>query len=76
MRISQVENCESSPEVAQVLEGLQECLLDCVFGIFRVVQDVLGDSEKFAVVSLYELLESSNIPILASVDKLQVSACR
>jgi len=51
-------------------------MLNRVFGIFRVMQDVLGDSEKFAVVSLYELLESSNIPILASVDKLQVSACR
>jgi hypothetical protein len=37
---------------------------------------VLGDSVEPAVVSLYELLESSNIPVLAGVDKLQVIVCR
>jgi hypothetical protein len=37
--------------------------------------DALSDSEKFAIVSLYELLESDNIPILASLDKIQVIIC-
>ena len=36
---------------------------------------LLGNSEKFAIVSLYELLESSNIPVLAGMDKIQVIAC-
>jgi hypothetical protein len=39
------------------------------------MRDVLGDSKKFAIVSLYELLERSNIPILAGMDKIQVIAC-
>ena len=39
------------------------------------MRDVLGDSKEFAIVSLYELLESSNIPILAGMDKIQVIAC-
>jgi len=47
-----------------------------VFGIFPVMRDVLGDSEEFAIVSLYQLLESSDIPILAGMDKIQVIACR
>jgi len=51
-----------------VLEGLQEGLLNRVFGIFPVMRDVLGESEQFAIVSLYELLESSDIPILAGMD--------
>jgi hypothetical protein len=41
---------------------------------FAITGDGLRDSEKSAVVSLYELLESSNNPILASVDKIQVVA--
>src|ERR1700731_4236568 len=36
----------------------------------------LSDSEKSAIVSLYELLESRNIPILAGVDKIQIIVCR
>jgi hypothetical protein len=36
---------------------------------------VLSDSEEFAIVSLYELLESSNVPILAGMDKIQVIVC-
>jgi hypothetical protein len=59
-----------------VLEGLQEGLLNRVFGIFPIMRDVLGDSEEFAIVSLYQLLESSNIPILAGMDEIQVIACR
>ena len=58
-----------------MLEGLQEGLLNHVFGIFPIVRDVLGNSEEFAIVSLYELLESSNIPILAGMDKIQLIAC-
>jgi hypothetical protein len=56
--------------LAQVLEGLQKGLLNRVLGILRVVRDALSDSEKFAIVSLYELLESSNISILAGMDKI------
>jgi hypothetical protein len=41
------------------------------------MDDVLGDSEEFAIVSSYELLESSNIPIFAGMDKdkIKVIAC-
>jgi hypothetical protein len=58
-----------------MLEGLQKGLLNRVLGIFGVMRDVVGDSEKFAIVSLYELLESSYIPILAGMDKIQVIVC-
>jgi hypothetical protein len=34
--------------------------------------DALSDSEKFAIVPLYELLESGHTSILASLDKIQV----
>jgi hypothetical protein len=51
-----------------VLEGLQKGLLNRVLGIFPVMRDTLSDSEKFAIVSLYELLEGGNIPILAGMD--------
>ena len=56
-----------------MLEGLQEGFLNRVFGIFPVMRDVLGDPKEFAIVSLYQLLESSNIAILAGVDKIQVT---
>jgi hypothetical protein len=62
--------------LAQVLEGLQKGFLNRVLGIFSVMRDVVGDSEKFAIVSLYELFESSYIPILAGMDKIQVIVCR
>jgi len=61
--------------LAQVLKRLKEGFLNRVLGIFRVMRDALSDSKKFAIVSLYELLESGNIPILAGVDKIQVAAC-
>jgi len=70
MRISQVENWGIFSECGQVLEGTQERFLDRVFGIFPVMRDGLRDSEKSAVVSLYELLESGKIPFLGSVDKI------
>jgi hypothetical protein len=38
------------------------------------MRDALSDSEKLAIVFLYELLESGNIAVLASVDKIQVIA--
>jgi hypothetical protein len=56
--------------LAQILEGLKKGLLNCVLGIFPVMRDAVSDSEKFAIVSLYELLESGNITILAGVDKI------
>src|ERR1700685_4196051 len=40
------------------------------------MRDALSDSEKFAIVSLYELFESGNISIFAGMDKIQVVACR
>ncbi len=43
-------------------------LLNCVLRIFPVVRDALSNSEEFAIVSPYELLESGNIPILGGVD--------
>jgi len=57
------------------LEGLQKGLLNRVLGIFSVMRDVVGDSKKFAIVSLHELFESSNISILAGMDKIQVIVC-
>ncbi len=74
MRTSQVRELGIFSEVAQVLIGLQECLLDGVFRIFPVVNYVLGDSEQFAIVAFYELLEGRNIPILAGMDKIEVIA--
>jgi len=62
-------------EFAQVLKSLQESFLDCILGIFSVMRNALSDSVKFAIVSLYELLEGRNISILAGVDKMQVVAC-
>jgi hypothetical protein len=35
----------------------------------------VSDWEKFAIVLLYELLESANISILASLDKIKVIIC-
>jgi hypothetical protein len=61
-------------EFPQILKGFQERFLDRIFGVFPVTGNGLGDSEKSAVVSLYELLEGGNIPFLASVDKIQVVA--
>jgi hypothetical protein len=57
-----------------VLEGLQKGFLDHVLGIFRVTSDTLGNSEEFAIVSLYQLLESSYIPVLAGSDKVQIAS--
>jgi hypothetical protein len=57
--------------LAQVLEGFKKSLLNCVLGILPVMRDAVSDSEKFAIVSL----ESVNIPILASLDKIQVIIC-
>jgi hypothetical protein len=39
------------------------------------MRDALSNSEEFAIVSLYELRESSDIPILASLDKIEVIIC-
>jgi hypothetical protein len=61
-------------ELGQILEGFQQGFLDRVLGIFPVARDSLRDSKKSAIVSLYELLEGGNIPLLAGVDKLQVIA--
>ena len=61
-------------EVGQVLVGLQEGFLNHVLGILTVMRDALSDSEQFAVVSLHQLLESGNIPILASLDKIETVA--
>jgi hypothetical protein len=57
------------------LVGLQEGFLNHVLGIFPVMRDTVSDSEKFAIVSLHELLKSGNIPILARLDKIQVIIC-
>jgi hypothetical protein len=61
-------------EIGQILKGFQQGFLNRVFGIFPVMRDGLSDSEKSAIVSLYELLESASISLLASVDKVQVVA--
>jgi hypothetical protein len=39
------------------------------------MRDTLSDSEKFAIVSFYELLERGNIPILTGMDEIHVIAC-
>lgn len=58
------------PEVSQILESFQQGFLDRVLRIFLVARDGLRDSEKSAVVLLYELLEGRDIPFLASVDEI------
>ncbi len=58
-----------------MLEGLQESLLNRVLGIFPIMCDVLSNSEEFAIVSPYELLESRYISILGGMGKVQVIAC-
>jgi hypothetical protein len=35
----------------------------------------LSNSEEFAIVSPYELVESDKIPVFAGVDKIQVIPC-
>jgi len=39
------------------------------------MRDAVSDSKKLAIVSLHELLESVNIPILGSLDKIEVIIC-
>src|ERR1700733_15813607 len=39
------------------------------------MRDALSDSEKFAIVALYELLERRNISILGGMDKVQIIVC-
>jgi hypothetical protein len=39
------------------------------------MRDALSYAEEFAIVFLYQLLESGYIPILAGMDKIQVIAC-
>jgi hypothetical protein len=63
------------PEFGQVLVCLQDSFLNRILRIFPVMRDALGDAKKFAIVSLYELLESSNIRILAGVDKIEIIVC-
>jgi hypothetical protein len=36
----------------------------------------LSDSEKFAIVPLYQLLEGGNVPILAGMNKIEIVASR
>jgi hypothetical protein len=69
MRISQVENFEILPELAQVLKGFQEGFLNYVFGVFPVVSKVLSDSKEFAVVSLHRFLKGRDISTLAGMDQ-------
>ena len=59
----------------QVLEGLTKGLLHRVLRVFPVMRDAVGDSEEFVIVSLYELFESGNIPILGGIDKIHVITC-
>jgi hypothetical protein len=61
-------------EFGQVLVRLQEGFLNCVLRVFSVMRNALSDSKESAIVSLYELLKSINIPILAGVDKNQIIA--
>src|SRR5947209_7204020 len=74
MRKIQVENLESSRNAARFW-CLKKCFLNCILRVFSVMRDALSNSEKFAIISLYELLESGNVPILGGVDKIQVLVC-
>jgi hypothetical protein len=58
-----------------VLVRLKEGLLNRVLRIFSVMRNALSDSKESAIVSLYELLKSINIPILTGVDEIQIIAC-
>src|SRR3984893_19477878 len=63
-------------EFDQMVKGLQEALLNHILGILPVARDVFSNSEEFAIVSPYELLESRDISILGGLDKIQVVACQ
>ena len=56
-------------------KGFQEGFLHNVLGIFPVVQHVLRDSKKLAVVSLYKFLKGADFSPPARVNQGQV-ACR
>ena len=58
-----------------MLEGLQKGLLHRVLGIFCVMGDALSNSEEFAIVSPYDLLESRYISIQTGMDKVEIVAC-
>jgi hypothetical protein len=47
----------------------QEGLLDYVLGIFPVVHEVMRDSKKSAVVSVYKFLEGADISTLAGMNQ-------
>ena len=55
-----------------MLEGFQKRFLNDVLGIFQIVCDILSDSQEFAVVSLYELLESRYVSMLRGVNEIQI----
>jgi hypothetical protein len=47
----------------------QEGLLYYVFGVFPVMQEVVRDSKKFAVVSLYKFFKGADVSTLAGMDQ-------
>jgi len=57
------------------LKCLKKGFLNSILGIFHVMRDALGDPEKLAVISLYELLESGYIAVPGGVDEFQVVVC-
>jgi hypothetical protein len=57
-----------------MLEGLHEALLNGVLGILPIVDDVLSNSEEFAIVSPYESLEGRYVSIPNGMDKVEIVA--
>jgi hypothetical protein len=60
------------PEVAHMLEGLQEGLLDRVLRVFAIVRNVFSDSQESAIVTLHEFLEGRYISTLRGMDEIQI----
>jgi len=51
-----------------MLKGFQEGFLNYVLGVLEIVGEVLSNSKKFTVVSLYKFLKGGKIAILAGMD--------
>jgi len=62
-------------KAGQVLKGFEKGFLNCFLGIFCIMRDALRYSEKLAVLSLHELLESRHVAILGGADEFQVIVC-
>jgi hypothetical protein len=58
------------PEVAHMLESLQEGFLDRVLRVFAIVRNMFRNSQEFAIVTVHEFLEGRYISTLSGMDEI------